>query len=64
MVYYTGHGEDEEQVTADNAEHAEQVFHDDRAVNLWPKHFEINEVVLLDEPDPRTEGRTSSTRAS
>jgi hypothetical protein len=42
-----------EQVTADDPEHALEVFHEDHTVNLWPENIEVTEVELLaDKPDP------------
>lgn len=52
-VSYHGSGDDEVQVTADNAEHAREVFDEEYAINLWPEDIEITDVELVpNEPDP------------
>jgi hypothetical protein len=56
IVYYHGQGDDSETVTADDEEHAEEVFREDIEPNLWAENIEITEVELLeDEPDPPAE---------
>jgi len=51
IVSYHGSGDDELQVTADNADHAMEVF-DKESINLWALDIEITDVEFVpNEPE-------------